>query len=67
MIFGNLKAMAFGDKGDMRVAQFASGSFGGKEVALANQTGIVYRAPARPRGCAAEGLHGRFDFSFLVS
>jgi HK97 family phage major capsid protein len=43
MIFGNLKAMAFGDKGDMRVAQFTSGSFGGKEVALANQTGIVYR------------------------
>jgi HK97 family phage major capsid protein len=43
MIFGNLKACAFGDKGDMRVAQFTSGSFGGKEVALANQTGIVYR------------------------
>jgi len=43
MIFGNLKALAFGDKGDMRVAQFTSGSFGGKEVALANQTGIVYR------------------------
>jgi HK97 family phage major capsid protein len=43
MIFGNMKACAFGDKGDMRVAQFASGSFGGKEVALANQTGIVYR------------------------
>ena len=43
MIFGNMKACAFGDKGDMRVAQFTSGSFGGKEVALANQTGIVYR------------------------
>jgi HK97 family phage major capsid protein len=43
MIFGNLTACAFGDKGDMRVAQFTSGSFGGKEVALANQTGIVYR------------------------
>jgi HK97 family phage major capsid protein len=43
LIFGNMKACAFGDKGDMRVAQFASGSFGGKEVALANQTGIVYR------------------------
>jgi HK97 family phage major capsid protein len=42
-IFGNMKACAFGDKGDMRVAQFTSGSFGGKEVALANQTGIVYR------------------------
>jgi HK97 family phage major capsid protein len=43
IIFGNMKACAFGDKGDMRVAQFTSGSFGGKEVALANQTGIVYR------------------------
>jgi HK97 family phage major capsid protein len=43
MIFGNLKALAFGDKGDMRVAQFTSGSFGNKEIALANQTGIVYR------------------------
>jgi HK97 family phage major capsid protein len=43
VIFGNMKATAFGDKGDLKVAQFASGSFGGKEVALANQTGIVYR------------------------
>ncbi len=42
-IFGNLRAMAFGDKGEMRVAQFESGSFGGKEVALADQRGIVYK------------------------
>jgi HK97 family phage major capsid protein len=42
-IFGNLKAAAFGDKGDMRVAQFESGSFGGKEIALADQRGIVYK------------------------
>lgn len=42
-IFGNLKACAFGDKGDMRVAQFESGSFGGKEIALADQRGIVYK------------------------
>jgi HK97 family phage major capsid protein len=42
-IFGNMKAAAFGDKGDMRVAQFDSGSFGGKEIALADQHGIVYR------------------------
>ena len=42
-IFGNMKSMAFGDKGDMRVAQFESGSFGGKEVALADQKGIVYK------------------------
>lgn len=43
IIFGNLKATAFGDKGEMRVAQFESGAFGGKEVALADQRGIVYK------------------------
>lgn len=43
LIFGNMKACAFGDKGDMRVAQFESGSFGGKEVALSDQRGIVYK------------------------
>ena len=43
IIFGNMKACAFGDKGDMRVAQFESGSFGGKEVALSDQRGIVYK------------------------
>lgn len=43
IIFGNMKATAFGDKGEMRVAQFESGSFGGKEVALADQKGIVYK------------------------
>jgi HK97 family phage major capsid protein len=43
MIFGNMKACAFGDKGDMRVAQFESGSFGGKEIALSDQRGIVYK------------------------
>ncbi|HEY3742445.1 MAG TPA: phage major capsid protein [Bryobacteraceae bacterium] len=42
-LFGNLKACAFGDKGDLRVAQFESGSFGGKEVALSDQRGIVYK------------------------
>lgn len=43
IIFGNLKALAFGDKGELRVAQFESGAFGGKEVALADQRGIVYK------------------------
>jgi HK97 family phage major capsid protein len=43
LIFGNMKAAAFGDKGDMRVAQFESGSFGGKEIALSDQHGIVYK------------------------
>jgi len=43
IIFGNLKAMAFGDKGTIRVGNFASGSFGGKEIALSDQAGIVYK------------------------
>jgi HK97 family phage major capsid protein len=43
LIFGNMKAAAFGDKGDLRVAQFESGSFGGKEIALSDQHGIVYK------------------------
>lgn len=43
IIFGNFRASAFGDKGDMRVAQFESGAFGGKEIALADQRGIVYK------------------------
>lgn len=42
-IFGNMKAMAFGDKGEMSMEKFVSGTFGGKEVALADQQGIVYR------------------------
>lgn len=42
-VFGNLKALAYGDKGEMRVAQHTSGSFGGKEIALADQTGLVYK------------------------
>jgi len=43
LIFGNMKAAAFGDKGDLRVAQFESGAFGGKEIALTDQRGIVYK------------------------
>jgi hypothetical protein len=35
--------LAYGDKGEMRVAQHQSGSFGGKEIALADQTGVVYK------------------------
>lgn len=42
-IFGNLKAVAYGDKGELRVAQYQSGSFGGKEIALADQTGMVFK------------------------
>jgi HK97 family phage major capsid protein len=43
MIFGNMKAMAFGDKGDMRVGNFQSGTWGGKELSLSDQSGIVYK------------------------
>ena len=43
IVFGNLKATAFGDKGEMRVEQYNSGNFGGKEIALADQRGIVYK------------------------
>jgi HK97 family phage major capsid protein len=43
VIFGNMRSMAFGDKGEMEVDQFTSGSFGGKEIALADQRGIIYR------------------------
>ena len=43
MIFGNMKAQAFGDKGEMRVSQFESGAFGGKEIALADQRAMVYK------------------------
>lgn len=44
LVFGNMRAFAFGDKGELRVAQFESGSFGGKEIALADQRGLVYKA-----------------------
>lgn len=43
MVFGNLKAFAYGDRGDMRMVQAASGTFGNKEVALADQTGMVMK------------------------
>ncbi|MEM2988204.1 MAG: phage major capsid protein [Candidatus Bathyarchaeia archaeon] len=42
-VFGNLKAMAFGSKDELRVGQFQSGYFGSKEIALADQTGLVYK------------------------
>lgn len=42
IIFGNLKAFAYGDKGSMEVEMFGSGSFGGHEIAKAQQRGLVY-------------------------
>ena len=38
-----MKTVAFADKGEMEVDQFTSGSFGGKEIALSDQAGIVYK------------------------
>lgn len=43
IVFGNFKAAAYGDKGELRVAQHESGSFGGKEIALADQKALVYK------------------------
>lgn len=43
LFFGNLKALSFGNRGEMSVAQHQSGTFGGKEIALADQRGLVYR------------------------
>lgn len=42
-VFGNLGAMAFGDKGELSVEKFTSGAFGGKEIALADQVGLIYK------------------------
>lgn len=42
-IFGNLKAVAYGDKGELRVEQYNSGAFGGKEIALADQKAMVFK------------------------
>lgn len=45
MIFGNMKAFAFGDKGDMSVSEYTSGVFGtdGKEIGLKDQRALVYK------------------------
>lgn len=42
-VFGNLACFAYGDRGDMTVADFGSGTFGGKEIGLANQRALVIR------------------------
>lgn len=40
-VFGNLKAVGYGEKGAMRMEQYNSGTFGNKEIALAAQRGLV--------------------------
>lgn len=42
-IFGNFSMMGFGRRGQMSMEQFKSGTFGGKEIALADQTGLVIK------------------------
>jgi len=44
MVFGNLKALAYGKRtGSMSMEEFRSGSFGGKEIATADQRAIVLK------------------------
>lgn len=42
-IFGNFGMMAFGERGVMTMEQYKSGTFGGKEIALSDQTGLVIK------------------------
>lgn len=42
-VFGNLKCVAYGEKGNMTVEEYKSGTFGGKEIALADQRGMVIK------------------------
>ncbi len=42
-VFGNLQAIAYGNKGDMRLEKYNSGNFGGKEIALADQMAMLMR------------------------
>lgn len=42
-IFGNLSMIGVGRRGSMGMEQFKSGTFGGKEIALADQTGLVIK------------------------
>jgi len=43
MTFGNMKALAYGERSGMTVEQYKSGAFGGKEIALADQRAMVYK------------------------
>lgn len=61
-IFGNLKCAAYGSKGGMTLEKFNSGAFGGKEIALADQTGLVFKqrhavAITLPEGFVTIGTH----------
>lgn len=43
LAFANLKAIGYGERGDMRLEKYNSGTFGGKEIALADQMGMVFK------------------------
>ncbi len=43
MVFGNLKALAFGKRGNMTLEDFRTGAFGGKEIGLADQRALVLK------------------------
>ncbi|MFA6429750.1 MAG: phage major capsid protein [Patescibacteria group bacterium] len=45
-VFGSLKCVGLGLKSEMDMAVYASGTFGGKEVALSRQLGMVYGSRA---------------------
>lgn len=43
-VFGNLRrSLGMSDKGDIEFEQYRSGVFGGKEIALADQSGMVFK------------------------
>jgi len=42
-IFGNFRMMGVGQRGGMTMEQYKSGAFGGKEIALSDQTGLVIK------------------------
>lgn len=41
LVFGNFKAMAYGDKGEVEIEEHKSGNFGGKEIARSYQRALV--------------------------
>lgn len=55
-LFLNFKCLAYGTLRDMRLDQYTSGSFGGKEIALADQTGMVFKEQIAVAVALPEGI-----------
>ena len=55
-LFLNFKCLGFGTLRDMRLEQFASGSFGGKEIALADQKAMVFKEQVAVTVTLPEGI-----------